>query len=98
MPIHHAHCRWHRLLWRAREPTGQVWRAETGAESIAADLILTRILTLEGLEEGVNRGGDVDSLGRYIYIHGTNHESELGQAASHGCVRLSNADVVDLFE
>ncbi len=78
----------------SREPTGEVWRQETRDD----DLILTRILTLEGLEEGVNRGPGCDSLERYIYLHGTNHEETLGRAVSHGCVRLANADVVSLFE
>jgi len=78
----------------SREPTGEVWHQETRDD----DLILTRILTLEGLEEGVNRGPGCDSLERYIYLHGTNHEEALGRAVSHGCVRLANADVVSLFE
>jgi UDP-N-acetylmuramate-alanine ligase len=81
-------------VFASREPTGAVWSGEPGA----ADLILTRILTLEGLEPGVNQGGERDSLARYIYLHGTNHEDRLGTPASHGCVRLANADVIDLFE
>ncbi len=63
-----------------------------------SDLILTRILWLEGLEPGVNRGGEVDTFHRYIYIHGTNHEDLIGQPASHGCVRMRNDDVMGLFE
>ena len=63
------------------------WRGEARVD----DLILTRILTLEGLEDGVNRGDGCDSLERYIYLHGTNHEETLGRPASHGCVRLANA-------
>lgn len=78
----------------SREPTGEVWHEETRDD----DLILTRILTLEGLEEGVNLGPGCDSLERYIYLHGTNHKESLGRAASHGCVRLGNADVVALFD
>jgi UDP-N-acetylmuramate--alanine ligase len=62
-----------------------------------ADLILSRILTLAGQEEGVNRGHGCDSQARYIYIHGTNHEDRIGQPVSHGCVRLTNTDVIDLF-
>ena len=96
---------WHRIHARigegapsgavfvSREATGDRWKGEPEA----ADLILTRILTLEGLEDGVNRGPGHDSLERYIYIHGTNHEEELGRPASHGCVRMGNADVIDLF-
>jgi UDP-N-acetylmuramate--alanine ligase len=97
---------WHRIharigagsplgaVFESREPTGEVWAGEARAE----DLILTRVLTLEGLERGVNRGPGRDSLERYIYLHGTNHEARLGTPGSHGCVRLSNADVADLFE
>ena len=78
----------------AREPTGEIWRGQPCDD----DLILTRILTLDGLEEGVNRGAGCDSLERYIYLHGTNHERLLGRPTSHGCVRLANADVRRLFD
>ena len=78
----------------SREPTGETWQGETRDD----DLILTRILQLEGLEDGINRGPGCDSLERYIYLHGTNHEGRLGQPASHGCVRLANADIVELFD
>ncbi len=96
---------WHRIRARigedaasgtvfvSREPTGETWRGDACAD----DLILTRILTLEGLEDGVNRGPGCDSLARYIYLHGTNHESLLGRPVSHGCVRFSNGDVCELF-
>jgi UDP-N-acetylmuramate--alanine ligase len=59
---------------------------------------LTRVVTLEGLEDGVNRGPGRDSLARYIYLHGTNHENEIGRPVSHGCVRMRNDDVIALFE
>ena len=97
---------WHRIharigagaargtVFASREPTGEVWRGEPRAE----DLILTRILTLEGLEPGINRGPGADSLERYIYFHGTNAEDHLGQPVSAGCIRLSNDDVTALFE
>ncbi len=78
----------------SRQPTGEVWRGEDRPD----DLILSRVLTLEGLEDGVNRGPGCDSLERYVYLHGTNHEAELGEPASHGCVRLSSADVIELSE
>ena len=81
-------------VFESRAATGEVWNGGPQAD----DLILTRILTLEGLEEGVNRGPGHDSLARYIYIHGTNHEDTLGRAGSHGCVRMANADMIDLFE
>lgn len=78
----------------SRVPTGEVW----GGQAVEDDWILTRILWLEGLEPGVNRGAGLDSLNRYIYIHGTNQEDLLGTPASHGCVRVSNADAVLLAE
>jgi len=78
----------------SREPTGAVWAGEPGPD----DLILTRVLTLDGLEPGINQGPGRDSLERYIYIHGTNHEDQLGLRASHGCVRMANADVVRLHD
>ena len=77
----------------SREPIGETWRGEPRDD----DLILTRILTLDGIEDGVNRGQGRDSLQRYIYLHGTNHEGLLGRPVSHGCVRLSNDDVCQLF-
>ncbi len=97
---------WHRIARRiggrepsgrafeSREPVARVWQGEVEA----GDLILTRILTLDGLEDGINRGASVDSIERYIYIHGTNHETRLGQPESHGCVRMANRDVTELFE
>ena len=62
------------------------------------DFITSRIMWLEGEEEGFNRGGSVDSLKRYIYIHGTHEEGLIGQKASHGCIRMLNHDVIELFE
>ncbi len=67
------------------------------------DNITSRILWLDGLEDGINKGVDqhgnnVDSHSRYIYIHGTDEEGRLGQAASHGCVRMANKDVIELFK
>lgn len=62
------------------------------------DIITSRILWLEGCEPGLNKGGDVDSHQRYIYIHGTNEENKIGSPASHGCIRMKNADVIELFD
>jgi lipoprotein-anchoring transpeptidase ErfK/SrfK len=62
------------------------------------DLILTRILWLQGLEKNKNCGEGVDSFQRYIYIHGTHEEGLLGSPASHGCVRMSNTDIIDLYQ
>jgi hypothetical protein len=61
------------------------------------DLIMSRILWLDGCERGLNRGGDMDSHARYIYIHGTAHEDRIGTPDSHGCVRMRNADIAVLF-
>ena len=101
---------WHRVCARfgAKAPLGQVfvsrrpvrgqtlqpeeWRA--GGD---VDLILSRILWLDGLEPGVNKGGTVDSRARYIYLHGTNQEQLLGTPASHGCIRMANRDIAALF-
>jgi L,D-transpeptidase YbiS len=78
-----------------REWTGEIW---TDPQYPDKDLILSRILRLEGLEEGKNCGGDVDTWSRYIYIHGTNQIGDLGRPASAGCVRLDPTEVIDLYE
>ena len=62
------------------------------------DVITSRIMWLEGIEEGVNKGGNVDTYLRYIYIHGTAHEELIGKEASHGCIRMRNDNVIELFE
>lgn len=86
-------------IFKARQNTGHVANilTEPGARS-GADNITTRILWLDGLQPGVNKGGDVDSFGRYIYIHGTDEEGRLGQPASHGCIRMGNLDIIELYE
>ena len=81
-------------VFSSRESTGETWHGETCAD----DLILTRILTLDGLEDGINRGPGHDSLERYIYLHGTNHEDLIGRPVSQGCVRLANKDVCALVD
>lgn len=81
-------------VFASREPTGAIWRGE----SDPGDLILSRVLVLDGLEDGINRGPGVDSRERYIYLHGTNHEEHLGRPASGGCVRLANRDVIELAD
>jgi len=88
------------MIFESRQPTGILWRraASRGRESQKGDLILTRILTLDGLEDGVNRGPGIDSLARYIYIHGTNHEGAVGSPESGGCMRMTSNDVVELFD
>lgn len=74
--------------------TGQICPPGAQAQS---DQISSRILWLEGLEDGVNRGGDVDSKNRYIYIHGTNRVDELGRPASGGCIRMDPGEVIDFY-
>ena len=80
----------------ARKPIGVYQELDPG--ELPEDIITSRILWLEGQEEGVNRGGDVDSYQRYIYIHGTIEEDRIGRPASHGCIRMRNRDVIELFD
>ncbi len=82
---------------KGRAPTGENCY-ELDAERNAENLITTRILWLRGLEPGANSGAGVDTHDRYVYIHGTNQEDRIGQPNSHGCVLLSNADVIELFD
>lgn len=81
-----------------RRPTGELWSPELAAEFPGRDWILTRILWLSGCEPGINRLGDVDTMRRYIYIHGTPDSVPMGAPGSIGCVRMRNADIVELFD
>jgi hypothetical protein len=81
-----------------REPTGELCTPERIRREPGRDWILTRILWLQGLEPGRNRGAGVDSRERFIYIHGTPEEGRIGEPASHGCIRMRNDDVVELFD
>lgn len=83
---------------RGRRPTGELWSPELAAQFPERDWILSRILWLSGREPGRNRLGDVDSMQRYIYIHGTPDSEPMGEPRSHGCIRMRNADVIALFE
>jgi hypothetical protein len=83
-------------ILRDRIYTGE--QADPDAPGEDGDLITSRILWLEGLEEHVNRGGHVDSKARHIYIHGTANERAIGTACSKGCVRMLNSDVIQLFD
>ncbi len=100
----------HRVAQRIGDaaPAGSVFRGRVATGEIApvlsdpgqrgpGDRITSRILWLEGLEPGRNRGGEVDSFSRYIYIHGTDEEGRIGVPASHGCIRMRNRDIVALF-
>ncbi len=85
-------------IFKARKNTGRIAEILTqpGARS-KADNVTTRILWLSGLENGINKGGKVDSHKRYIYIHGTDEEGRLGKPASHGCIRMTNKGVIEVF-
>ena len=81
-----------------RRPTGEIYTPQLGLEHPKRDWILTRILWLCGKEPGYNRRGSCDTMRRYIYIHGTPDETPLGKPGSHGCVRMRNAELVELFD
>jgi hypothetical protein len=85
-------------VFRGRRPTGEVWTAALAAAHPDRDWILSRILWLCGEEPGRNRGGEVDSMQRYIYLHGTGDDQLMGVPRSHGCIRMRNRDVVELFD
>lgn len=85
------------MVFRSRVSTGRHF-SEFSAPEVAGQLITSRILWLRGLEPGVNRGGEVDSYERYIYVHGTNHEERIGEPMSAGCVEMRNLDIVELYE
>jgi len=101
---------WHRIrakigagaplgaVFVGRRPTGEIWTPELAAAHSDRDWILTRILWLCGEERGFNRLGEVDTMRRYIYIHGTPDPVPLGVPGSHGCIRMRNADVAELFD
>ncbi len=81
-----------------RRPTGEIYTPQLGAQYPGRDWILTRILWLCGREPGYNRWGSCDTMRRYIYIHGTPDSTELGRPGSHGCVRMRNAELMELFD
>ena len=80
-----------------RRPTGEIWSPELARAHPGRDWILTRILWLSGLEKGFNRLGDVDTMRRYIYIHGMPDGEPVGRPASIGCVRMRNKDLEVLY-
>ncbi|MDX1561860.1 MAG: L,D-transpeptidase [Gammaproteobacteria bacterium] len=81
-----------------RQPTGEIYSDELAAREPGRDWILTRILWLEGQEPGKNQHGNVDTLGRYIYIHGMPDSATCGEPGSIGCIRMRNDDIIDLFD
>ena len=85
-------------VFRGRRPTGEIWSPELRERHPGRDWILTRILWLSGCEVGKNRLGDVDTMRRYIYIHGSPDSVPMGKPGSIGCVRMRNQDIVELFD
>jgi lipoprotein-anchoring transpeptidase ErfK/SrfK len=81
-----------------RRPTGEIYTPELGERFPERDWILTRILWLSGCEPGRNRLGKVDTMRRYIYIHGSPDQVPMGKPESHGCIRMRNQDLLELFD
>jgi len=84
-------------IMKSRRYIGRVAKVYTDRTDVKEDYVTTRILRLTGEEPGINKGGNVDSYERYIYIHGTPEEGLLGNPASHGCIRMRNAEVIELY-
>jgi len=82
----------------ARRPSGEIYTPELGQTFPERDWILTRILWLSGCQPGFNRLGSCDTMHRYIYIHGCPDSVAMGKTGSHGCIRMRNADIVELFD
>lgn len=80
-----------------RRATGEIFSESLRQAQPQRDWILTRILWLSGIEKGINRAGDVDTMRRYIYIHGSPDSDSFSSPSSHGCVKMRNRDVIDLF-
>jgi hypothetical protein len=85
------------MVFKGRRPLGFTWE-NAPEEMRGQNLVTSRILWLDGVEPGKNRGGNCDTRERFIYIHGTNQEDKIGSPNSHGCVLLRNADMLALFE
>ena len=85
-------------VFRGRRPTGEIWSPELAAAHPGRDWILTRILWLSGTEVGRNRLGEVDTMRRYIYIHGAPDSEPMGVPGSIGCIRMRNDELVELFD
>ena len=85
-------------VFARRRPTGEIWSPELDAKYPGRDWMLTRILWLSGCEVGRNRLGEVDTMRRYIYIHGSPERAGMGKPGSIGCIRMRNADIIELFD
>lgn len=83
------------MVFKARQPTGRI---SSQIDNQDEDEITSRILWLDGMEKGTNLDGVYDTFSRYIYIHGTSDEKRIGQVVSHGCIRMKNQDVIELFD
>jgi lipoprotein-anchoring transpeptidase ErfK/SrfK len=81
-----------------RRPTGEIWTPALAEQFPGRDWILTRILWLSGCQPGFNRLGCVDTMRRYVYIHGSPDHAEMGIPGSHGCIRMHNQDIIELFD
>lgn len=81
-----------------RRPTGEIYSPQLGQQYPKRDWILTRILWLSGCERGFNRLGSVDTMRRYIYIHGSPDSAEMGKPGSIGCIRMHNNNLLELFD
>jgi len=86
------------VVFKSRVATGHHYSEILEREPHQENLITSRILWLRGLEPGVNRGGNVDTYDRYVYLHGTNHEDRIGEPLSSGCVLMRNLEIVELYE
>jgi len=84
-------------VFKGRRATGEMYSESLRAQFPERDWILTRIMWLSGLEPGFNRLGSVDTMRRYIYIHGCPDVDQMAECNSHGCIKMHNADVIDLF-
>ncbi len=84
-------------VYIGRVPHGNIDECKQQGVELPDDVIMSRIIWLDGMEPGRNQGGYVDTYQRYIYIHGTNHEDNVGTPSSIGCIRMRNQDVVDLY-
>ena len=85
-------------IFIGRRPSGEIYTRELGERHPGRDWILTRILWLSGCEPGFNRLRAVDTMQRYIYIHGSPDSAEMGKPGSIGCIRMHNRDIVELFD
>jgi lipoprotein-anchoring transpeptidase ErfK/SrfK len=85
-------------VFAGRRPTGEIYTPELGREFPGRDWMLTRLLWLSGCERGFNRLGNVDTMRRYIYIHGSPDNAKMGTPGSIGCIRMRNSDIVELFD